>query len=157
MNEQAQLVAVAEAVAAGLRAVEWIPRGTVVRGYMTKHDLAEDSIAIGVFPRKSRCTRLTRGGPQAAPLKQIDLDVNVWIFKRLVGSDQERDGQIDGLMLLAQRIQDLFFSQALPGRTESQTEASTDANGDVDFNPEAMVNRKEFETTLTLTFRGSRQ
>lgn len=157
MSERAQLVAVAEAVAAGLRAADFVPRGTVVRGYMTKHNLEDGAIAIGVFPRKSRSIRVSRGGPNLPPLKQADLDINVWIFKRLVGSDQERDGQVDELLLLTERIEDYFDTHPLPGRSEAQTEANTDANGDVNFSPEALVSRKEFETTLTLTFRGTRK
>lgn len=148
----AQLAAVAAAVADGLRDADFTPRGSVALGYFAKRSLEESEIVIAVMPRKDRTERQTRGG-----LLLVDLDVSVGVFRQLRGTDHEIDQQIDDMLQLCQSILDYFVTNALPGRTESQIAANTDANGDMAFDPESLLSKKEFAAFLTLTFRGTRQ
>lgn len=148
---KSQLVAVATAVEAGLNAASFVPRGSVSRGFMRERSLEESALVIAVFPRKERATRISRGG-----LLQVDLDINVGIFRSLVGTDQERDQQVETLLLLSQRIKDHFAITPLTGRTESLVEATTDATGDIEFDPATLMEKRQFEAILTLTFRGGR-
>lgn len=148
----AQLAAVAAAVADGLRDADFTPRGSVSLGYFAKRSLEESEIIVAVMPRKTRTERLTRGG-----LKQVDLDISVGVFRKLTGTDIEVDQQVDDMLDLCQGIEDYFETHALTGRTESQIAATTDANGDMNFDPESLLSKREFSAFLTLTFRGTRQ
>ena len=148
----AQLASVAAAVADGLRDANFTPRGSVSLGYFARRSLEECELVIAVMPRKTRLERLTRGG-----LSQVDLDVSVGVFRQLKGTDQEVDRQIDDMLQLCERIEDYFVTRALPNdRTERLISSNTDANGDMNFDPDSLLSKREFSAFLTLTFRGSR-
>lgn len=153
----AQLWAVASAVADGLRAADFLPPGCVGLGFNQRHDLETTGLAVCVMPRKTRTTRITRGSVSAGPLKQVDLDVAVAVFKPLTGTDAEIDGQIARMLWVCQRIEDHFDNHSLPDRPETLVEGNTDATGDLNLDVAALVEKRQFEAILTLTFRGTRR
>lgn len=149
---QSQLYAVANAVASGLRSASWMPVGAVSLGFFGKRSIEEPGLVVAVMPKRSESGSITRGG-----LKQADLEVVVGVFKRLEGTDAEIDQQVEELMSFTQNVEDYFETNALPDRNESLLSVAMDANGDANFDAATLLEKREFQSWVTLTFRGTRQ
>ena len=149
---QALTIDIADALVAELNAEAAKPSGGVLgtpfvaeRHYRPQFDLADlKALRVTVVPKAVAIASLGRAS------NQHDIAVDVAVQKKVDPADI---AELDGLMLLVERISDFFRLRrlsALPAAAWIKTE-----NAPV-YSPEHLEQHRVFTSVLTLTYRGVR-
>lgn len=145
------LVQIANAVVAELNApgsplvpAEGAPLATAARAYAPVFDLGEMAdLHVTVVPKAASAERADRA------TRQFDYSVDVAVQKKLLPGDGG-DTEIDGLMLLVERIADRFN-----GKRPVQYAGAVCLRADNEpvYSPDHLRELRQFTSVLTLVFR----
>lgn len=139
----AELVAIADAVAAALSAADLSLEFTAERSYRPAYDLADlvDTLRVSVVPQGRGATILDRGRLQREYL------IDVAFLEKLTDLS---DANLDALMALVEEVEALLLPKRLAAYPAALCVAAENVPA---FSPELLEEFREFASVLTLTYR----
>lgn len=146
------ILQIADAVVTTINGASLTPTFTAARAYVPIYDLQRDlsALKVSVVPRELSLVFLTRNSDDFT----YDIDVSV---QQKIGNDvlteAEKATFCDPLMLLMEKIIDLFRGKPLAGVTGAQCMAA--ANPAV-YIPDLLDEKRTFTSVATLSFKVAR-